>query len=175
MAAPEPKPKESEQMQQNKGSKMLTILVIFNMLLIVGLIVYVVFLKKEPEAKIITEDGKMVSKQQQDEEDDKTKNEVGELYEMKGIVVNLNEPGGTRMLKVSLTLEHKAEKLKDGLKKRDAQLRNEIIIYLSGLTYAQTIGVSQKENILKVLKKKINDVLVEGKVRNIYFNEFVVQ
>lgn len=173
MAASEPK--ESEQVQANKGSKMLTIIVIFNMLLIIGLAVYIIFLKKDPEAKIITEDGKMISKQQHEEEDENSKNEVGELYEMRGIVVNLNEPGGTRMLKVSLTLEHKAEKLKEALKKRDAQLRSEIIIYLSGLTYAQTIGVSQKENILKVLKKKINDVLVEGKVRNIYFNEFVVQ
>ncbi|MBN2694225.1 flagellar basal body-associated FliL family protein [bacterium] len=173
MAAPEPK--ESEQVQANKGSKMLTIIVIFNMLLIIGLAIYIIFLKKEPEAKIITEDGKMISKQQHEEEDENSKNEVGELYEMRGIVVNLNEPGGTRMLKVSLTLEYKAEKLKEALKKRDAQLRSEIIIYLSGLTYAQTIGVSQKENILKVLKKKINDVLIEGKVRNIYFNEFVVQ
>lgn len=178
----------TEQPQPQKSSNLLSMIGIANTVLIIGLVVYIVFIKKDPPAQVIVNSDKKTESQQNkddkkegengengDENTDDENKEMGETYELKGILVNLNEPGGSRMLKVSLTLEFKDVKFKDILKKRDSQIRSEILIYLSGLNFSQTVGVSQKENILKTLKKKINQVSVEGKIRNIFFSEFVVQ
>ncbi|GEM_PF-2026536 len=179
----------TEQPQPQKSSNLLSMIGIANTFLIIGLVVYIVFIKKDPPAQVIVNSDKKTESQQNKDDkkegengengdentDDDENKEMGETYELKGILVNLNEPGGSRMLKVSLTLEFKDVKFKDILKKRDSQIRSEILIYLSGLNFSQTVGVSQKENILKTLKKKINQVSVEGKIRNIFFSEFVVQ
>ncbi len=176
----------TEQPQPQKSSNLLSMIGIANTVLIIGLVVYIVFIKKDPPAQVIVNSDKKTESQQNKDEknedetndentDDENSKEMGETYELKGILVNLNEPGGSRMLKVSLTLEFKDIKFKDVLKKRDSQIRSEILIYLSGLNFSQTVGVSQKENILKTLKKKINQISVEGKIRNIFFSEFVVQ
>lgn len=179
----------TEQPQTPKSSNLLSMIGIANTILIIGLVVYIVFIKKDPPAQVIVNNDKKTEAQQNKDEkkngetdengdensDDENGKEMGEIYELKGILVNLNEPGGSRMLKVSLTLEFKDPKFKDILKKRDSQIRSEILIYLSGLNFSQTVGVSQKENILKTLKKKINQISVEGKIRNIFFSEFVVQ
>lgn len=171
--ADNPTPEQNE--SQGGGNKTLVMIAIVNMLLIMGLMLYIFVFKKDPPPQIIKNDMTQTDQKKNINDDaDEDNREIGELFDMKNIVVNLNEPGGNRMLKLSLSLEYKNKKLKDILKKRDAQIRNEIIIYLSSLTFAQTAGLGKK-NISKTLKKKINSLLAEGKIKEVYFKEFVVQ
>ena len=170
----------NEEAKSNGGGKLVTILVLLNTILIIAGGVYFFFFKKDPPPQVINKDvqkQKEKKDKKEEEEDEDNPKEFGETAEFKGIVVNLNEPGGNRMLKVSLTFEYNAKnkKLKDALKKRDAQIRSVIIMYLSGLSYIQTTGSANKELILKTIKKKVNNILMEGKIRKVFFNEFVVQ
>ena len=170
---------ENEEVKSSGGGgKLVTILVLLNTVLIIAGGVYMLFFKKEPQVQVIDKElQKKKEEVKKEEEDDDDPKEFGETQEYKGIVVNLNEPGGNRMLKVSLVFEYKAKnkKLKEALTKREAQIRSEIIMYLSSLSYVQTTGSANKEIILKTIKKKVNNILTEGKVRKVFFKEFVVQ
>jgi len=160
------------------GGKLVTILVLLNTVLILAGGAYMLFFKKEPQVQVIDKEAEKKKEEKKHEEtDEDDPKEFGDTAEYKGIVVNLNEPGGNRMLKVSLVFEFKAKnkKLKEALKKREAQIRSEIIMYLSGLSYVQTTGSANKEIILKTIKKKVNNILAEGKIRKVFFKEFVVQ
>jgi flagellar FliL protein len=168
-----------ETKQSGGGGKLVTILVLLNTILIIAGGGYLLFFKKDPPPQIINKDAenKKIEKKKQEEENDEDSKEFGETHEYKGIIVNLNEPGGNRMLKISIAFEFKAKnkKLKEALTKREAQIRSVIIMYLSGLSYVQTTGSANKELILKTIKKKVNNVLTEGKIRKVFFKEFVVQ
>ncbi len=170
---------QNEEVKPSGGSgKLVTILVLLNTILILVGGGYLLFIKKDPPPQVINKDAesKKAEKKKQQEEEEDTK-EFGETQEYKGIIVNLNEPGGNRMLKISIAFEFKAKnkKLKEALTKREAQIRSVIIMYLSGLSYIQTTGSANKGLILKTIKKKVNNVLTEGKVRKVFFKEFVVQ
>ena len=174
-------PEQVEESKSSGGSgKLVTILVVLNTLLILAGGGYFMFIKKDPPPQIINKDStkkKEVKKEKKEDEDEGDTKEFGESHEYKGIIVNLNEPGGNRMLKISIVFEFKAKKkkLKEALTKREAQIRSEIIMYLSGLSFNQTTGSANKELILKTIKKKVNSVLTEGKIRKVFFKEFVVQ
>jgi flagellar FliL protein len=175
------KENESENVKPTGGAgKLVTILVLLNTVLILVGGGYFLFFKKAPKPQVVNmnADNKKAEKKQKDNNDEENDSkEFGDSEEYKGIVVNLNEPGGNRMLKVSLTFEFKAKnkKLSEELKKRESQIRSVIIMYMSGLSYVQTTGSANKELILKTIKKKVNDVITEGKVRGVFFKEFVVQ
>jgi len=171
---------QSEEVKASGGGKLVTILVLLNTILIIAGGGYLLFVKKDPPPQIInqnTEKKKVDKKEKEEEEEEEESKEFGETHEYKGIIVNLNEPGGNRMLKISITFEFKAKnkKLKEALSKRESQIRSVIIMYLSGLSYVQTTGSANKELILKTIKKKVNEVLQEGKIRKVFFKEFVVQ
>jgi len=170
---------QAEENNSGGGGKLVTILVILNTLLILAGGGYFMFIKKDPPPQIINKamDKKAKDNKKKVEEEDEDTKEFGDSHEYKGVIVNLNEPGGSRMLKISIVFEFKAKKkkLKDALTKREAQIRSTIIMYLSGLSYVQTTGSANKELILKTIKKKVNSVLTEGKVRKVFFKEFVVQ
>lgn len=171
---------QNEDVKPSGGSgKLVTILVLLNTVLILVGGGYLLFIKQDPPPQVINENAnnKKVEKNKQKEDDDEDSKAFGDTQEYKGIIVNLNEPGGNRMLKISITFEFKAKnkKLKEALTKRESQIRSVIIMYLSGLSYVQTTGSANKELILKTIKKQVNKVLQEGKIRKVFFKEFVVQ
>ena len=100
---------------------------------------------------------------------------VGPIYKLQSFVVNLNEPAGDRYLRCKMDLEVTSEEVSDELDKRNAQVRHEIITYLSELRYNQTSGVAAKEAIRRSLQERLNKFLTRGKVKAVYFTEFVVQ
>jgi flagellar FliL protein len=90
-------------------------------------------------------------------------------------VVNLYEPGGTRYLKLVIEAEVPGETGSQIVTANSASIRNRVIAYLSGLSFADTQGPEQKDVIQKELVKQINEVLRRDVVRNVYFTEFIIQ
>ncbi len=100
---------------------------------------------------------------------------TGPVVALDPFVVNLNEPGSARYLKVTLQAEltnsaavHVFEKSKQLI--RDAMLR-----YLSGLKVADTLGPDNKDHIRADLEAAVAEVIGEERVRRMIFAEFVVQ
>lgn len=101
--------------------------------------------------------------------------EVGPMHKIKGLVVNLNDPAGDRYLRASLEIELTGEKMAAEFAARESRIRDQIITFLSSLRYAQTQGARGKEEIRKGITSQMNASLKSGKVRGVYFTEFVVQ
>ena len=99
---------------------------------------------------------------------------TGPIAELPPFVVNLDEPGPARYLKVTLQLElfpgadHAMEKSKQ-------LIRDTILSHLSGLHIKDTLGAEAKERIRNDLMAKLVKVLGAEKVRRVFFQEFVVQ
>ncbi len=101
--------------------------------------------------------------------------EVGPMHKIKGLVVNLNDPAGDRYLRASLEIELTGEKMVTEFAARESRIRDQIITFLSSLRYAQTQVARGKEEIRKGITQQMNGALRSGKVRGVYFTEFVVQ
>jgi flagellar protein FliL len=100
----------------------------------------------------------------------------GPVITLDPFVVNLNEEGSSRFLKVSLELEVTDAKAAKELETQKRAVRDEVLRYLSGLTVADTLGETNKAKIQAGLIARIDKPLGgKGSVRHMYFSEFMVQ
>ncbi len=90
-------------------------------------------------------------------------------------VINLNEPGSSRYLKTSFELEVESDKVAEQLTREKRAVRDELLRYLSGLTVADTLGEKSKTKIQEQALARLEKLLGAGKVRRIFFTDFVVQ
>lgn len=99
---------------------------------------------------------------------------TGPVVALDPFVVNLDEPGTARYLKVTLQLEllHDAEA---SLTKSKELVRDAILGYLSGLHVKDTLGAEAKDKIRGELMARLEKLIGPNKVRRMFFQEFVVQ
>jgi flagellar protein FliL len=90
-------------------------------------------------------------------------------------VVNLNEPGNSRYLKATFELELSDGHAAEALEKDKRGVRDEVLRYLSGLTVADTLGAENKDKIRAEIVARVDKELGGGKVKKVFFNDFVVQ
>lgn len=100
---------------------------------------------------------------------------TGRVVPLDPFVVNLNEPGTSRYLKVQLQLE-----LRDGaatkvFEKSKQLVREDVIRYLSGLRVADALGTENKDKIREALEMAMLDRLGENRVLRVIITDFVVQ
>ncbi len=96
-------------------------------------------------------------------------------YPMDSFIVNLNEADDNRYLKVKLTLELTSPDLVIEIDSKKPQVRDRILSYLSSLSMADTKGIAGKEAIRENIAKRVNRMLSKGKVRDVFFQEFILQ
>ncbi len=99
---------------------------------------------------------------------------MGPVVGIDRLVVNLDEPGGRRYLKVSLDLELEAE-LNNEQKKLLTRLRDTILLQLSALNVADAQKISTKAKLKKDILAEANKVFGAGSTRAVYLKEFVIQ
>jgi flagellar FliL protein len=100
---------------------------------------------------------------------------TGPVVAMEAFVVNLNEPGSSRFLKTSFDLEMTSSGAVGELSKAKRLVRDEVLRYLSGLTVDQTLGEDNKAKIRDEVQARADKLLGGGRVRRVFFTEFVVQ
>jgi flagellar FliL protein len=98
-----------------------------------------------------------------------------QTYALETFVVNLNDPGGKRYLKTNIELEYFSEAVSEELVRRLPQLRDLILLQLSSKGLDDIQSVDGKIALRRELIQRINQTLTTGKVRNLYFTEFVIQ
>ena len=99
---------------------------------------------------------------------------MGPMVSLDSIIVNLDEPGGNRYLKLSLDLELE-EKLDEAQTKLLPRIRDKVLVYLGSLTVGQVQKKEGKLAIKKTIKEEAENVYGKGAVRAVYFKEIVVQ
>jgi flagellar FliL protein len=89
--------------------------------------------------------------------------------------VNLADKGTDAYARVAITLELSNEKVKREVDKRMPIIKDAIIDVISSKTSDFVRTPEGREALRLELIRRLNIILVEGGVRNIYFTEFVVQ
>ena len=95
--------------------------------------------------------------------------------EFKAFTVNLNDAGGKSYLKLVMSIDADTPELADEINKKMPQLRDTILLLLSSLSRDDIIPMDGKLRLRNQMLNRINTQLTSGKIKNIYFSEFVVQ
>eukprot|EP01022_Parablepharisma_sp_SALTPOND_P032711 TRINITY_DN8602_c0_g2_i1.p3 TRINITY_DN8602_c0_g2~~TRINITY_DN8602_c0_g2_i1.p3 ORF type:complete len:239 (+),score=6.72 TRINITY_DN8602_c0_g2_i1:1872-2588(+) len=100
---------------------------------------------------------------------------VGPMYPLDQFIVNLMTQGGKRYLKATITLELSDEAMVSEIEKKHAVIRDILIGAMSSKT-VEEISTSRGKNKLKEeLIARVNEVLTDGYVKNMFFTDFVIQ
>jgi flagellar protein FliL len=100
---------------------------------------------------------------------------IGPLVDVDGFIVNIPGEDGNHYLKASVAVELESESAKSHFEEKMQVVRNEVLMYLSGLSLGSTRSVKQKRDIEHGLKKLLNARLGDEIVAGAYFTEFVTQ
>lgn len=95
--------------------------------------------------------------------------------EFKPFIVNLNDAGGKRYLKLTMSVDVDTEALGQEINSKMPMFRDTILLLLSSLSYDDIATTDGKMRLRNQMLNRINTQLTSGKIRNIYFAEFVVQ
>ena len=100
----------------------------------------------------------------------------GPIVEIGVFVANLTVAGGgSRYAKVGLFVEAANEDAKARVEAAVVPIRNEALMYLSGLNADQAIGQEKIRVLQEELQKRVVALLGKGTIKRLYFSEFVVQ
>ncbi len=166
MADEEKKEEEAAEPAKKGGSK-----------LIVILLLVVIVLGGGGAAAFFLLGGKQGGKAKKAEEDSADDVDVGRMgptLALKSFIINLDEPGGARYLKLTLELELR-KALTEEQSKYTVRVRDAMIIYLAGLRMVDVQRRNAKLKLKKSLLKLANKAYGAHRVRNVYFKEFVIQ
>jgi flagellar FliL protein len=96
------------------------------------------------------------------------------LYSLDPFIVNLFDPKSVRYLKLTLQLEL-AGITKEEMATQVPKIRDSLIILISSKKLEEVASMEGKLRLREEILFRINRILGEGKTREIYFTDFVVQ
>lgn len=101
--------------------------------------------------------------------------EIGPMVEIKEFIVNIISEEDRHYVKASLSLELNKEEALEETNKRMPQIRDSILLLVGNKTYEELQDLQGKKQLKAELVSKINSFLQNGRVKAIYFTDFVVQ
>lgn len=100
---------------------------------------------------------------------------IGPMYSLDPFVVNLIDYNGRRYLKTEIDLELENDKMTAEIERKVPFIRNIIINVLSSKTFKDISSIEGKDSLRREIVYRVNRALSGGKVKNVYFKDFVVQ
>ncbi|MDA3904183.1 MAG: flagellar basal body-associated FliL family protein [Desulfuromusa sp.] len=163
------KKEAAEQSEEGSGSKKKLIIIIAAVLvlLIGGGAGYFFFMGAGEEEKI--------SPEQEQAELEKKAKQVGPMVNIDSFIVNIADDQESRYLKAAITIEVDGLEASMELNERMAQLKDAILLLIGNKTFDELNDLQGKIQLRAELINKINSILFTGKVKRIYFTDFVVQ
>lgn len=163
--APPPEAKKEEKPKSGKGSKLLPALVVMNL----GGTGFTAF-------KVMTAQPAHAAEPAHEPPKAPLTNEVvGPVMAMDPFVVNLDEPGTSRYLKLTIQFELISVEAEAVITKSKQVIRDAVLSHLSGLKHADTLGAKAKESLRTAIMEKVEKCVGPNQVRRMFFQEFVVQ
>lgn len=100
---------------------------------------------------------------------------IGPMVDISEFIVNIISDDTNHYVKASLTIELSNEEVKEEITQRMPQIRDSILLLVGNKTYEELKDLQGKKQLKAELSSKINGILFAGKVKAIYFTDFVVQ
>lgn len=105
----------------------------------------------------------------------KTYLKVGALYEMPLFVANLVSRKGKRYLRIKMNFEMDNESLMAELEMKKAVISDIVLSVLTSKTVEDLSSIKGKSRTKQEIIVTINRSLLDGKIKNIFFTEFIIQ
>jgi flagellar FliL protein len=99
----------------------------------------------------------------------------GVMFTLEPFVVNLNDAGGPKFLKVSIQLELANATLMDKAKAKAPQIRDAVITLLTSKSSESLFPPEGKLQLKDEINARMNQILGTGSVKNVYLTDFVMQ
>ncbi len=157
---------ESEEGGGSK-KKLIIIIVAVLVLLIGGGAGYFFFMGGEEEEKI--------SPEQEQAELEKQAKQVGPMVNIDSFIVNIRDDEQSRYLKATITIEVDSEEASMEINQRMPQIKDAILLLIGNKSFGELNDLQGKIQLRAELINKVNSILLKGKVKRIYFTDFVVQ
>lgn len=106
---------------------------------------------------------------------EKQAQQVGPMVNIDSFIVNILDDEESRYLKAAITLEVSDEQTSMELAERMPQVKDAILLLVGSKTFSELNDLQGKIQLRAELINKINSILLKGKVKRIYFTDFVVQ
>ncbi len=103
------------------------------------------------------------------------KKDIGPIYSMDTFIVNLLGGRGKNYLKAKIDLEMDNVKVTEEINKRLPQFRDSILTMLSSKTQEDIKTLEGKYQLRSEIISMLNQYLNSGKIKNVYFTDFIIQ
>jgi len=183
--AEEEKTEEESAPEKKKSGNMLMIIIIVVLILIIlgGAVVALLMMGGEDEATPVQQTAPQAQTQRTKKSepdanffnDSRKLNDIGILYPLDSFTVNLKSDSGRRYLKTTISLELEGEELSLELDANAPVLRDRIIRILTSKTLEEISSKKGKQKVSRQIIDTLNAMLSDGKIKGIYFTEFVIQ
>ncbi len=101
--------------------------------------------------------------------------QVGPMVNIDTFIVNILDDEESRYLKAAITIEVDSDAASLELNSRMPQVKDAILLLIGNKTFSELSDLQGKIQLRAELINKLNSILVKGKVKRIYFTDFVVQ
>ncbi len=100
---------------------------------------------------------------------------VGVMVPLAPFVVNLAKTKGSRILKVTVTLELNNSEVQPEVEDNRQRIMDSILVLLSSKTFEEVYSIQGKFKLKDEITTRVNRFLAMGHVREVYFSEFLIQ
>lgn len=178
---------ESEEEGEKKGgggskTMLFVIIGVVVLLLIIGIVVAVLLMGGDEEEAAAEEGDDAGAAKDDKSRKPKSKaslksdlTEIGPMYAIDEMIVNLVSQSGRRYLKTKISLEMSDPALQAELTTKAGAIRDTILGILSSKTIEEIQTIKGKQKLKEEMASRLNEFLVDGQVVNIFFTQFVMQ
>ena len=101
--------------------------------------------------------------------------ESGPVMELEPFLLNLADRNELRFLKVSIKLELDRPEEKTDFQKKVPAIRDALLVLLSSKESQLLRTVNGKRRIREEIMTRVNGVMSQGKIANVFFTDFIIQ
>jgi flagellar FliL protein len=157
----------AEQPDAGGSKKKLIIIIAAAVVLLIGIGVGVFLFMGGEEEK--------VSPEQEQAKLEMQAKQVGPMVNIDTFIVNIIDDEESRYLKAAITLELSTPEGAAEVTERMPQIKDAILLLVGNKTFGELQDLQGKIQLRAELLNRLNSILVKGKVKRIYFTDFVVQ
>jgi len=157
------------------SNKLLIILISLLILIIIGGAAgFIFYIDKEDKVASTTQEKQLATESSTTQKE--SLSEIGPLYPIAPITVNLkNSADKDVYLKISLSLELSNKLLANELDAKNAVIRDNIILLLSAKSIDDISSEVAKVKLCEEIKTKLNSLLDDGYIKNVYIISFIIE
>ena len=185
MAEEETTEEESVPEKKKSGNMLMIIIIVVLILIILGGAVVALLMMGGDDEEVSSQQQnapqaqtKQVKKQEPNANffnDSRKLSDIGILYPLDSFTINLKSDAGRRYLKTTISLELEGEELSLELDANAPVLRDRIIRILTSKTLEEISSKKGKQKVTLQIIDTLNAMLSDGRIKGIYFTEFVIQ